>query len=403
MIAPGTATAVPRRGRLSQLEGVRGLAALIVVAWHFIWAFVPWELGSVAGMSPSHGIIGSPLLASIDGPAAVGLFFVLSGFVLPLGFLRSGRTSIVLHTAAKRWLRLAGLSVLSVLLCYVMFHLGLYRYREAGRVTHSAWLASYGGAPHGKLDPSLTGAVREGLVGAFVHKSDTYDPVLWTMRDELLGSFASLALALAMWNRRGVAALGVLLLAGLLAPLLDPWFIPFFAGTGLAYLVCRCEIRLHWAVAACSIAAGVFLFGYLQPRGAYAALTVVQDSAGYRYDRILAHTASGVLILLGLIANDGFGKALSIRPLLFLGRVSFPVYLFHFPLLCSLACFLFLVLLPNLSYGLTLAVVAALYLPVVLLVGLFFARVDETWGVWLNRGTKLVLGGGPGRARTPAA
>ena len=356
---------MPRRSRLTQLEGVRGLAALIVVAWHFVWAFAPWELGSVAGLSSADGVVGNPLLAAIDGPAAVGLFFVLSGFVLPLGFLRSGNTRIVLNMAAKRWLRLAGLSLLSVLLCYAMFRLGLFQFRAAGKVTHSAWLATYGsGAPHGHLHPSLGRAVREGLVGAFVQNSDSVEPGLWTMRHELLGSFVSLGVALAMWNRRGLTAGAILLLALTTAPLLDPWLIPFIAGTGLAWLSCRRSLRLRWPAAMASIAVGLFLFGYLEPRGAYAGFAVLQDSAGYRYDRILVHTLAGLLVLLGLLGNESFGRALSVRPLLALGRLSFPIYLFHFPLLCSLACCLFLLLLPNLSYGLTLTAVAALYMPV---------------------------------------
>lgn len=389
---------------MSQLEGVRGLAALIVVAWHFVWAFAPWELGSVADMPASHGMIGNPLLASIDGPAAVALFFVLSGFVLPLGFLRTGRTRIVLHAATKRWLRLALLSALSVLLCYALFHLGLFRYREAARVTQSAWLGTYGGGdPYGTLNPSFFGALREGLVWAFVGNADAYDPILWTMRHELLGSFVSLGLAPALCGRRAGTSIAILFAAGIVAPLLDPWLIPFVAGTGLAWVVCRYALRLHWTAAAASIAVGLFLFGYLQPTGAYSALAVVQDSAGYRYDRLLVHALSGVLILLGLVGNEEFGRALSLRPLLLLGRLSFPIYLFHFPLLCSLGCFLFVVLLPSMSYGLTLAAVAALYMPVVFLVGWVFARLDEAWARWVNRGTDRLLDWGINRRQSRAA
>src|SRR4029079_2889958 len=93
-------------GKLVQLEALRGVAAFIVVAWHFLWAFDPARIGIVDGFDPSTALLGSVGFASIDGPAAVTLFFVLSGFVLPLGFFRSGRTEIVVRAAAKRWLRL---------------------------------------------------------------------------------------------------------------------------------------------------------------------------------------------------------------------------------------------------------------------------------------------------------
>ena len=75
--------------KLVQLEALRGLAAFIVVAWHFLWAFDPARIGIVDGFDHSAAMLGSVSFASIDGPAAVTLFFVLSGFVLPLGFFRS--------------------------------------------------------------------------------------------------------------------------------------------------------------------------------------------------------------------------------------------------------------------------------------------------------------------------
>jgi peptidoglycan/LPS O-acetylase OafA/YrhL len=74
-------------------------------------------------------MLGSVSFASIDGPAAITLFFVLSDFVLPLGFLRSGRTELVVRATAKRWLRLVCLVMLAVLLSWLLFRFGLYRHR----------------------------------------------------------------------------------------------------------------------------------------------------------------------------------------------------------------------------------------------------------------------------------
>jgi uncharacterized membrane protein len=53
--------------RLVQLEALRGLAAFIVVAWHFLWAFDPAKLGIVDGFDPSATMLGSVgLLRSTD-------------------------------------------------------------------------------------------------------------------------------------------------------------------------------------------------------------------------------------------------------------------------------------------------------------------------------------------------
>jgi peptidoglycan/LPS O-acetylase OafA/YrhL len=375
-------------GKLSQIEGLRGLAAIVVVAWHFVWAFVPSTLGGVAGLSGESGIVGTPLLFSINGPAAVVLFFLLSGFVVPLRFFHSGQSAMVLHTAAKRWLRLAGLSVLAVTSSYILFQLGLYRYHEAARLTGSAWLATFGsGDPNGTINPTLLGALREGLISAFVASSDIYDPVLWTMRHELLGSFLSLGMALLMCRARGALRVVVLTAIAAIACMVDPWLMPFVAGTAAAFSMTRWELRLGGVWAVICLLIGILLFGYLEPIGIYSGFAVLQDSAGYRYDRIITHTISSLLLLSALMGNQAVARAISIRPLLVLARLSFPIYLFHFPLLCSLACALYVALQATTQDAVALMIVALVYLPGVLGIALIFAQIDEIWAARVNQFT----------------
>jgi peptidoglycan/LPS O-acetylase OafA/YrhL len=133
------------------------------------------------------------------------------------------------------------------------------------------------------------------------------------------------------------------------------------------------------------VAAGIFLFGYLEPRGSYAAFAVVQDPNPMRFDRIAVHTTSGLLILTGLLGNDRFARTFANPPFRLLGRLSFPVYLFHFPLLCSLGSTLFVLFRPIGSLHETLLIVGAIYASVVFVVGFAFARVDEAWLGWVNR------------------
>jgi peptidoglycan/LPS O-acetylase OafA/YrhL len=360
-----------------------------VVAWHFVWAFVPTTLGGVAGLSWESGIVGTPLLSSINGPAAVVVFFLLSGFVVPLRFFHSGQPTTALQAAAKRWLRLAGLSVLAVMLSYSLFQLGLYRYHEAAQLTGSAWLNTFGsGDPNGTINPTFLGALHEGLISAFVAKSDTYDPVLWTMRHELLGSFVSLGLAFVICRMHGPLRVVILALATLVACIVDPWLMPFVAGTAASFLMTRYQLRLDGVQAVICLLIGIFLFGYLEPIGVYSGFVVLQDSAGYRYDRIIAHTVAGLLLLAALIGNQSVGRAVSIRPLLVLARLSFPIYLFHFPLLCSLGCALYVVLQANTQGAVALTAVALIYLSGVLAIALIFARIDEIWAARVNAFTE---------------
>jgi peptidoglycan/LPS O-acetylase OafA/YrhL len=380
------ATTARTDSKLVQLEALRGLAAFIVVAWHFLWAFDPARIGIVDGFDQSAAMLGSVSFASIDGPAAVTLFFVLSGFVLPLGFFRSGRTEVVVRAAAKRWLRLVCLALLATSLSYLLFRFDLYRHREAAELSQSAWLGTFGGShPEQNFTPSLLGATLEGSLYAFVREPDMYDPVLWTMHHEFLGSFVTFFLAIVLWRAQVAAAIWSLATAAVVAHFTDPFLVAFVSGTGLAWFMSRFDLHLPPAVALGCVAGGIYLFGYLEPRGAYAAFAVLPDPGPLRFDRIAIHTASGLLILIGLLGNDRLGRSLASPPFRLLGRISFPVYLFHFPLLCSLACALFVVLRPSLPHQVTLLAVAAIYSPVVIGCAYLCARVDEAWLAWVNR------------------
>lgn len=384
--ADAPAATARAESKLVQLEALRGLAAFVVVAWHFLWAFDPARIGIVDGFDKSAGMLGSVSFASIDGPAAVTLFFVLSGFVLPLGFFRSGRTEIVVRAAAKRWLRLVGLGPLAVLASYLLFRFGLYRHREAAQLSQSAWLGTFGGThPPQGFSPSLGGAVLEGSLFAFLREPDMYNPMLWTMHHEFLGSFVTFFLAVLIWRASVATAVWFLATAAVVVHFTDPWLFAFVMGTGLAWFMSRFDVQLSPVVALACIAAGVFLFGYLEPRGAYAGLAVLQDPRPIRFDRIAIHTASGLLIILGLLASNRLGGSFNSPPFRLLGRLSFPVYLFHFPLLCSVGCGLFIPLRAAMSQQSTLLLVAAVYGPLVVGVGYLFARIDELWLRWVNR------------------
>ncbi|CAM3642936.1 acyltransferase [Cohnella lubricantis] len=69
--------------RFVQLDALRGLAALTVLFYHM--AIVPSFLSPIAGQLFSHTY--SPFGMLVNGAAAVVLFFVLSGFVLSLPLL----------------------------------------------------------------------------------------------------------------------------------------------------------------------------------------------------------------------------------------------------------------------------------------------------------------------------
>ncbi len=76
------------KNRIDYLDSLRGIAALAVVFFHMNGGYSPFF-----PMLPPW-IWKTPFHALVDGPAAVSLFFVLSGLVLSLKYLARGGFSL---------------------------------------------------------------------------------------------------------------------------------------------------------------------------------------------------------------------------------------------------------------------------------------------------------------------
>src|ERR1700741_4157400 len=101
--------------RLHQLDGLRGIAALTVVVFHYLSAFVP-ALTPDQTKNP-HWLSDTPLAVTFNGPFAVVVFFVLSGFVVSKAALGQGPLPL---TIALRYLRLTIPMLVSVLLAWLL-------------------------------------------------------------------------------------------------------------------------------------------------------------------------------------------------------------------------------------------------------------------------------------------
>ena len=81
---------MPREGeRLTYLDSIRGLAALSVLCSHYCGAY---DLPPIV----SQWVSNFPLSMCRDGFAGVSIFFVLSGLVLSLKYLRKGKNEYAL-------------------------------------------------------------------------------------------------------------------------------------------------------------------------------------------------------------------------------------------------------------------------------------------------------------------
>jgi peptidoglycan/LPS O-acetylase OafA/YrhL len=307
--------AAPRR--LAELDAMRGIAAVLVVLHHANYAFMA-EYGSVAIWLLEW----TPLRVLKDGRAPVIFFFVLSGYVLTLALLRAERIN-PLTWAAQRTARLlppvAAATAFSILAYWAVAQ--PVPPVDLGALVEDGWIAP----------PDFRTAMAHVL---------------------LLGSDGAFHLNIVLWSlvhewRISLVLPAVLLFRGKVALLLATTFLLRTAAisAGASDNNVLLGPQLHSTLPATAYFAFAFAAGAALamegPRGPllgpnrWAAWAVV--IAASVPDSDLAVVVASVLLIL-LAQGGGVFPALLRHPVpLWLGRISYSLYLIHVPVMLATA------------------------------------------------------------------
>ncbi|PIF76533.1 peptidoglycan/LPS O-acetylase OafA/YrhL [Variovorax sp. 54] len=303
--------------RETYLDGLRGWAALVVVLCH---------AGEVLWPAWHPGFF--PLLT--DGSFSVFIFFVLSGYVLSVGFFRTGERRAVVDLALRRYPRLTVPIFAASCLAMVLMALGWMRNIPASKVAGSeGWLPIVY-----TFTPTVADVLHFSFWRVYVDGSpaSSYDAPLWTMPVEMQGSILVFAALLVMGQGavlRGVIHVALLAITGWLA---SP-FVAMAAGAAIANFT---QLDMHRKlgeskaapVVSWALLIGAIVLAAVRPKD-FGPVWLTLCSAGLLY---------------GVLLNKGFQRALSLPISQWLGRISFSLYLLHVLVLCSFTSWAYLAL-----------------------------------------------------------
>jgi peptidoglycan/LPS O-acetylase OafA/YrhL len=325
-------------GRVRALDGLRGVAALVVLVHHSLLASAP-SLAAVytVGVSepwwvadlrtPARGsfewlLAYSPLHLFWAGPEFVVVFFVLSGFVLALPVANGLRLAVGTYYPT-RMLRLY-LPVWGALVLAAVMH------RAVGHtpIPGASWWLDLHSAPL-----TYEALTRDALLGA--HAGDwAYTDVLWSLHWEVLFSLLLPVLLLAPFAsspvRAAIVALCfVFLLRGSNAYMLE--LPPFVLGMVLAFereRIGRLALRLKGRSALRVLV-----------KLALAATCVCALTADWMipYAQAALIALGACLAVICAMALGSLRTLLESAPLQWVGRRAFSLYLVHQPLVVALA------------------------------------------------------------------
>ena len=313
--------------RLTELDGLRGVAALVVVVFHLSLIAQPYLDTNTKG-DIWWWITDSPLRIATAGTQAVLLFFVLSGLVVALPALRPGfswkkyYSSRLVRLYIPSW---AGLALAAILIFVIP--------RPSSAAVSGSWLST----TNARSTPIATLLADATLMKV----GNGADNVLWSLRWEILFSvlLPLFVLAAVLIRRFWIPAIiaCVAITATAQGSHTDPrMYLPvFFIGTLMAMHLdeirrwSNSRGRAFWATTlglslACLV--GSQTLGFLAPSWSV---------WGHILWSLVGLGAAGIVFC--AIGSPGVSTALNRRVPQFLGRNSFSLYIVHVPILATLA------------------------------------------------------------------
>lgn len=345
--------------KLFYLDGLRGLAAVAVVISHYIQVFYPAALNGRAQQAHFEWDIWyghSPINLFYNGQFAVCLFFVLSGYVLSVKMFekeidRETFQKLLRSSAIRRYIRLAVPAATSVLLVYLAIITNAFYLQEIWGITWTDMKKNYYA-----LDTNVYTIIKAAIYDPFFRfTAHPYNPVLWTMSYELLGSFLIFGF-LALFGRVKKRWIVYVVLS---IAFIQTYFVAFLWGMLLA------DLLKHKWVRSRTTKVLVLLLGIYLGSAPYTSLVgtmyepievwtkTINEWLQFDIDpRLLARTLGSALILFALLRSMVLQRFFGWKLFVFLGQISFSLYLIHFTFLNTFSAFLFSKVIHHFSYNL---------------------------------------------------
>lgn len=336
--------------KIKHLEGLRGLAALLVFFYHIKLLFYVNTFEAIdqsTQQSFLHTYLKTYLIelknTFTDGTLFVWVFWILSAYVLSIKLFRNTNdaSKIVLGSFLKRYIRLFVPIAFSVLLALALKQSNLFFNDEASKTMGAIGYDSHWISGFYNFQFDLSNFLNFIFYGIYLdyYQFDSYNSVLWSIQTEFIGSlfiFATYGVLKTNKNRAYI----YLILCFVLLYMNLYHYLPFIIG----YLLCDMDhSALHHTLVLKLKAFELKLFKYkwLTLLAFFILLIVAKIALQFcKGDIAYAYILQSFLILYFSIKNPLIKSFLSLKWIYKFGTISFSFYLIHMIVICSFSSFL---------------------------------------------------------------
>ncbi|MEK4581196.1 MULTISPECIES: acyltransferase family protein [Bacillus] len=319
--------------RYKELDSLRGIAAIIVLLGHFLALF------PILGKKVMYSTFGAYFSVLWQGHSAVIIFFVLSGFVLSLPFYKGAEFNYLKYLIK----RVCRIYIPYIVILFIAIGIKLGIHSKIGTIPGLVQWGSW------NIEVSFN-RVMDHILFLREFNSDAFIMVIWSLVHEMRISivFPLIIFLLLRVNWKvsiGIAmflsVIGYLLMKNIPSefnmPVSTNYFITlhyssmFIIGALLAknreYLVSKIiNLKAKYLL----LPLGLLFFSY--PRIPFMLLSKLIGEIDYELYLIIIDwyiCFGAVLIILSALSSKLFSKLLLIKPVQFIGEISYSLYLVH--------------------------------------------------------------------------
>lgn len=361
------------------LDSLRGLFAVNVILCHFVCVYYPQMVKTAWGGTPALSVFSdTPLNALINGNIAVQFFFMLSGFLAALSIFTGKDSQSIAFRAFKRYFRLLPMIAGSTILAYILMKASLMFHLEiSGNGANDTWLAGFN-----NFIPTIKNLLYNIFIRPFIFNSEYVGP-LWYIKYDFWGYLLSLCICIIVKGYRWRRIAYILILIIIWWNELSSIYSAFILGILLA--------DLYYYTSPQTTYLSKYYTTFINSRcfaiicvifGSYIAMIPLSESPFYNFlpfiDSGIWHfnelgncfyRALGVTITVwGIINLKPLQHLLEHKVLLWMGKVSFATYAFHWPIMLSLEAYVFLTFNDWFDYNTSALCAFALTIPVIYIV-----------------------------------
>jgi len=331
-------------GQIKYLNGLKGIGALMVFFCHYNLMRFPM---------PSW-LQGNPYVSLLsDGGFAVALFVIISGFTAWLSVERKiSDRKLIAQMIVNRYFRFAIPFGMAFFLMYILWHVGVFEYHlEAGMCSGSETLKN------AFWPISFSGFIKALLLSPI--SADFWDAPLWMMKYIFLGTYLAILLRLGIGGMSRKYQIVTLAFTLCLFAIGDIFYLGIMLGILFSYFykVFPSNSKTKWG-------GGLLLLLFLMMRWQFP----------FSVSTEMRNFMMATILLFAIYLLPVLQRILEMRLFQYLGKISFSIYIFHWPIMGALTSFLYVKTL-SLAYWQSLLLVYGITIVAVLVVSHFSEKL----------------------------